>query len=133
MLLQAHLSEKPCRRARLLRNFWLTLYGVATPVIAFPVSGIYAISWNARFNNLAAENGIWFAPMTSSTSGETSNNSNSYRLGYNATYSAQNTTSYTGYFAAGDTLALCAYSSVSNQIVTFGTNGLYITLVSRSA
>lgn len=104
------------------------------PLITIPYAGIWALVLTMRFNATASENSLWFAPYVSPVWGETSANGNQSRCGYTATSAAQLTTSFTGYFGTGDTIALCAYSSAANQLVTFyNQNGITMTCINRSA
>lgn len=104
------------------------------PLITIPYAGIWALVFTMRFNATATENSLWFAPYVSSVWGETSANSNFARCGYTATNALQLTSAFTGYFGTGDTIALCAYSSAANQLVTFNnSNGITMTCINRSA
>lgn len=98
--------------------------------LLFPYSGIYSLCWQARFNAAASENSIWFIPMTTTTY---SNNNNNARLAYASTGSLNVMTNYTGFFTAGDKVAMNGYSSVSNFMTNTLGAGLTVVLLQRTA
>lgn len=106
------------------------------PLITVPYAGVWAFVLTVRFNSTppaGGENSIWFAPYVSPTWGETNANGYAQRCGYTSTLSIQLTTHFTGYFGTGDTIAMCAYSSVANQLVSFGIgNSITMTCIARS-
>jgi len=118
----------------MITNGTPTATGVVSPLITFPYSGIYCMQWTVRFNaSSTQENSIFFAPMVSATYGETSANSNSTRLAYNSTYSFNLMTQHTGYWGAGDTCALSAYSANTNYLVyQYAPPAVTVCLLSRS-
>lgn len=109
--------------------------GVTSPLMQFQYSGIYTLNASVRFGNTALENAFWFAPYNSPSYNEpNTSNQNGTRLCYTSFSSYNAAIHYTGYFAAGDTCSICAYSSTSNQLVTGPfNNGVTVTLLSRSA
>ena len=103
-------------------------------VISMPYSGIWALQWSFRLNATGTENSSSFCVMSSSTYGETgTTGATGVRLGYGSTSSYNLSTTYTGYFAVGDTLALALYSSSSNYIINGVTSYLSAVLVQRVA
>ncbi|RYE15103.1 MAG: hypothetical protein EOP34_04440 [Rickettsiales bacterium] len=121
-------------------NNLLTSTGVPTttnapsPIMTFPFSGIYSLNIQVRYANSASENAVWFAPFQSSTYNETASNNNSSRLAYISNGSYNTPTHYTGYFAAGDTCAIGAFSfGTNNSLINGFGNGLTVQLIQRSA
>ena len=111
--------------------------GSPSPLVTLPYAGIWTLILTVRFNNNTTngENSIWFAPYVSTAYGETNANGNQTRLSYTSTSYTVLTTTFTGYFAAGDSVALCAFSSIANSLISqtaFGL-GLFVTCVARSA
>lgn len=109
--------------------------GVTIALITFPFSGIYALTFQARWNSNSStvENCLWFAPYVSATYNESNANSNGSRLCYASTSSINQTITYTGYFAINDTLALYAYSSTANQLVSAFGAGVTVCLLQKTA
>lgn len=103
--------------------------GVYTAGINFPFSGIWTLTFGARFNSTSNENALWFAPSISAFHGETSQNSNGTRLSYISFTSYNCSTTFTGFFAKGDTVGLCAWSAIANTILPQFTNGVMVQLV----
>jgi hypothetical protein len=99
-------------------------------VLLFPYSGVYSLVWQARFNATSSENCIWFLPYATATY---VNNNNNNRLAYNSTASFNVTTTYVGYFTAGDRVCMCGYSAVSNSMINTLGAGLQVTLLQRTA
>lgn len=99
-----------------------------------PYTGIYSLTWQARFSTTGTENALWFAPVVSAVYGETGTNSNSSRLSYASTTSINQTVTYTGYFIANDIIAVGVYCGTSGSTVVSGfSGGLTVTLIQRSA
>ena len=110
-----------------------TLFSVKCGTILLPFSGVWSITWSVRFNAGTSENAMWFAPTVSATYGETSNNSNQTRLATTDTSASSLTTSFTGFFAASDALAITAYTNASNYLSTSYYPCLIVTNHYRSA
>ena len=125
-------TQTPFSSASLLTSD-AAIGGVPCATLVFPTTGVYSLSWTARFTNSATENAMWFAPVASTAYGETGSNSNGSRLGTIDTSAMSLTCSYTGYFASGDTLALAAYSSASNQLNNSFSPQFIVTLLTRTA
>lgn len=97
-------------------------------VIKLPITGIWTISMNTRFNAGGAENSVWFT-MNSKFYNEAFG---SRRLGFAPTPAAGINTTVTSYFDAGDLLAMNVYSTVQNKLVS-GFAYLTVTLVQPTA
>ena len=102
------------------------------PLLTFPFSGVYTVNFNVRFNATSNENSIWLAPFVSSFYGETSANGNSHRHMYTSGTLPVCLT-YTGYWNANDTCALCAYSAANNSLSPSFYCGVTVTLNARTA
>lgn len=109
--------------------------GVSGGVLQFPYSGIYSICWTGRWANLASsgENSVWLVPYNAATYGETSNGGSGQSLARLSTGSYNFAVNYTGPWAAGETVMLMCYSSVSNYFQAGGGYYLTCTLIQRTA
>lgn len=103
----------------------------SSATLLFPFSGIYSLVWSARFGASSGENSIWFLPYTTATY---INNSNNNRLSYNSTASFQVTTTYTGFFTAGDRVCMSAFTAGTSVALQSALGpGLQVTLLQRTA
>jgi hypothetical protein len=90
-------------------------------IITFPCNGIFNINASARFNVNGSENASWFEPLNSYGA-----NTN-IRLGTTSTNFYNSTSSFTGYFAQGQTIKIWIYSGVGNSIIV-ANGGTYFSL-----
>lgn len=83
--------------------------------LRFPYTGIYNISLALRFGVVTGENAVWFRSVTGTYGTQ-------QRLAVNGTAKegVLLTSTYTGYFAAGDAVAPTVYASVANNSSTAG-------------
>lgn len=102
--------------------------------LLMPYSGIWTLNWSVRYYTTGTENNNQFSPVASASYGETGGNSNNTRLGWVSTSAYNTTAPFSGYFAAGDTVALTSYSTATSQYLSnnFGPM-LMATLAQRTA
>lgn len=97
--------------------------GQTNAIIEFPITGLYSINWSVRFNVIAFENSVFLGAFN--CYGDSDNNIADKRIATcdSTVYSPQ--LSYTGYFQAGDQVALRAFSTTENFLSTYN-SGLVV-------
>jgi len=100
-------------------------------IMKVPITGIWSFSWTIRYLNSSGENSCWFSVQNSKFYNDTTGNR---RLSYNGTGSYNCNATLTGYWDAGDTLGLNAFSAVSNNTLKalYG-SCLIVTLIQPTA
>ena len=98
------------------------IYNNSTGLITFPYTGIYSLSFGARFANVNSENGSWFTPYGFYNG----------RFGVNSTAYKDSLSTYTGYFQQSNTISCDVWSGQANTVWT-GDTMFSIVLLQKTA